>query len=124
MRSGIFGGEMPLPAKLKAPIMTDAFSAFGEAAHKLPPIMVSGRLPIFADAIDDTVADIVSKLRPQKSDRLLEIGCGLGLILRPLSTLVQTAVGVDHESLIEEFSSQGLPHNLNLLAGRFPETRP
>lgn len=105
--------------------MDDAFSAFGEAAaQKLPPIMVSGRLPVFAAVINDIVDDIVAKLRPQETDRLLEIGCGLGLLLRPLSSLVRETVGIDHSALIEEFTSQGPPANVRLLAGRFPDVRP
>ncbi len=75
--------------------MNDALSAFGEAAaHRLPPIMVSGRLPVFSTIIDETVEDVSAKLRPEKTDRLLEIGCGLGLLLRPLASMVHEAVGI------------------------------
>ncbi|MHB8461374.1 MAG: class I SAM-dependent methyltransferase [Vulcanimicrobiaceae bacterium] len=105
--------------------MNDAFSAFGEAAaHRLPPIMVSGRLPVFSTIIDETVEDVSAKLRPEKTDRLLEIGCGLGLLLRPLASMVHEAVGIDHPSLVEEFSSQQPPDNVLLLPGRFPDVRP
>lgn len=103
----------------------DAFSAFGEAAaHQLPPIMVSGRLPVFASVIGKTVEDVVAKLRPKETERLLEIGCGAGLLLRPLAGLVREAVGIDHPALVKEFSSQRPPQNVTLLAGRFPGVRP
>jgi len=102
----------------------DAFSAFGEAASQLPPIMASGRLPLFESVIPDTIEDVVAKLRPDPAVRLLEIGCGLGLLLRPLAGLVHEAVGIDHPSLVAEFSRKDPPKNVTLLAGRFPDVQP
>jgi SAM-dependent methyltransferase len=105
--------------------MKDFFSAFGEAAERnLPPVMVSGRHIFHGPTIAAIVDDIIGKLRPKGNARLLEIGCGVGLMLRPLAPLVAEAVGIDHCSLLREFSALELPANVRLLAGRFPEIRP
>jgi len=105
--------------------MKDFFSAFGEAAERgLPPVMVSGRHIFHRPTIAAIVVDIIGKLRPNANARLLEIGCGVGLMLRPLAPLVAEAVGIDHCSLLRQFSSLEPPANVRLLDGRFPEVRP
>lgn len=105
--------------------MKDYFAVFAESAEKqLPPVMVSGRHPFHASSIPSIVADIAGKLRPRNDGRLLEIGCGVGLLLRPLSEMVDLCVGIDHGSLIAEFSNQGLKAGLSLMTGRFPEVKP
>lgn len=103
----------------------DFFSVFGEAAgRRLPEIIVSGRHSFQASTIAAIVDDIVGKLRLRRDARLLEIGCGTGLLLRPLSLLVAEAAGIDHASFIPNFSFPGLPDNLTFIAGRFPDVRP
>ena len=105
--------------------MKDFFSAFGEAAERgLPPVMVSGRHIFHGPTIAAIVDDIVVKLRPKSNARLLEIGCGVGLMLRLLAPLVAEAVGIDHCSLLREFSALKPPANVRLVVGRFPEIRP
>jgi len=103
----------------------DFFAAFGQAAEQnLPPVMVSGRHAFHDRAVPSIVEDVIAKLRPQPHGRLLEIGCGLGLILRPLAALVREAVGIDHPSLLHELARLEPPVNLTLVPGRFPEAKP
>jgi cyclopropane fatty-acyl-phospholipid synthase-like methyltransferase len=98
----------------------DFFEAYGVAASKLnSPILISGR-SLFNDNIELIVADIVRKLEINSKSSLLEIGCGVGLLLTPLSCKVTRAVGVDHEQCIDKYKEFGVPNNVELIPGRWP----
>jgi hypothetical protein len=103
----------------------DIFAMYGELAMQgLPPIMVSGRHLFHDRFVPVMVDDVAAKLDLHSQTRLLEIGCGLGLLLRPLSASVESAVGIDHPAIIEQFQNERPPSNVSLLAGRFPECNP
>lgn len=98
----------------------DFFEAYGVAASKLnSPILISGR-SLFNDNVECIVADVVRKLEINSQSSVLEIGCGVGLLLTPLSCQVARAVGVDHEQCIERYKEFGVPNNVELIPGRWP----
>ena len=100
------------------------FDAYGELAGNVStPILISGRNPMHADQVKNIVADVRSKLSPQKEDQLLELGCNIGLLLTPLSSEVQHAVGLDHSSLIDAYEKSGIPNNVRLISGSWPRTQ-
>lgn len=102
----------------------DAYEAFGRAAELLTtPTIIAGRHSFHAESQVRIVDDIVAKLRPLGSNRLLEIGCGVGILLTPLARHVGEAVGIDHPSCIAKYKELGVPPNLRLIAGQWPETK-
>jgi hypothetical protein len=99
-----------------------SYTTYGELAEKIgSPIMISGRNSFHTGMIDAVVADVKSKLQPDRSHRLLEIGCNVGLMLTPLARHVKEAVGVDHPSLLEKYRYFGVPGNVTLVPGYWPE---
>jgi SAM-dependent methyltransferase len=46
-------------------------------------------------------SDIIKKLEPKATDRLLDIGCGTGKITIPLSRLVRETTCIDHPSILD-----------------------
>ena len=102
----------------------NAYEAFGRAAELLTaPTIIAGRHGFQAEAELHIVDDVLTKLRPQSSDRLLEIGCGVGVILTPLSCHVVEAVGIDHPSCLAKYRELGVPSNVQLIAGQWPQTK-
>jgi cyclopropane fatty-acyl-phospholipid synthase-like methyltransferase len=102
--------------------MNDAehFEVYGAAAEALTdPTVRAGRHSFQRDAERLIADDVAAKLRLDRSDRLLEIGCGLGNVLRPLAPLVAEAIGVDHPSVVGAFDP--VPGNVALVAGNWPD---
>jgi SAM-dependent methyltransferase len=95
------------------------FEAFGAAAAALrDPTVSAGRHSFQREGERLIPADVAAKLRLEASDRLLEIGCGTGILLRPLAERVGAAVGVDHASCLAAFSPVG--EHIELVAGQWP----
>jgi 2-polyprenyl-3-methyl-5-hydroxy-6-metoxy-1,4-benzoquinol methylase len=103
----------------------DAFDMYGELAEALSsPTLIAGRSS-FQVREEACIADDVSrKLTLQRSHRLLEIGCGVGVLLNGLAARVERAVGLDHANCIARYRTQGVPANVELVAGRWPEVKP
>jgi SAM-dependent methyltransferase len=96
------------------------FEVFGTAAVALSdPTVNSGRHSFQRDEVRRIPGDVASKLALAETDRLLEVGCGSGAILRPLAELVESAVGVDHESVIAAFDP--IPEHVSLVPGLWPD---
>jgi cyclopropane fatty-acyl-phospholipid synthase-like methyltransferase len=55
---------------------------------------IAGRCSIQKEAEKRIVFDVVEKLNIQSSDNLLDIGCGMGNILIPLSFISKSVVGI------------------------------
>lgn len=67
-----------------------------------------------------TIRDIINKLDIQATDNLLDIGCGPGNLLIPLSFFVSEACGIDNDAAIERLlhKSENLK-NIRGIAGNF-----
>lgn len=101
------------------------YEVYGVAAQALDnPFMITGRYSFQSNAADRMVADVISKVSPQATDRALEIGCGVGIILNPLAELVTEAIGIDHPNVIAKYQSRGVHSRIRLLGGEWPATRP
>ena len=70
------------------------------------PILVAGRYSIQRRAERLVVMDVAATLEVKPDDRLLEIGCGPGNLLIPLSFMVQSAVGMDHPEVCRFLQSR------------------
>jgi SAM-dependent methyltransferase len=98
----------------------DAFGALTEL--HLSPTVQAGRYAFQAEAERRVLLDLLPKLRPEAHHRYLDIGCGAGMLLFPLSYLVSEAVGVDHPSIMAELERRRPNDRITLVGGRFPET--
>ena len=85
------------------------------------PTLIAGRHLFQAEAEDKIADDIVVKLQLEENHSLLDIGCGVGILLSRLSKYVKEAVGVDHSAMIDRYGQMGVPDNVNLAAGEWPE---
>jgi 2-polyprenyl-3-methyl-5-hydroxy-6-metoxy-1,4-benzoquinol methylase len=77
------------------------FDAYGRIAQKeIDPIFQNGRYPAQRDAQNNIPPDVERKLKINSSDNLLDVGCGMGLNLIPLSNKVKSCTGCDHPDVI------------------------
>src|SRR5262245_47530517 len=84
-----------------------SYEYFGRLAEaSLPPSQVAGRYPTQVEAERLVPIDVARKLDLKPTDKLLDIGCGPGTNLIPLSFLVESAMGIDHPALIRALSSR------------------
>lgn len=98
------------------------FEAFGAVAGlDLSATQRAGRYLAQAEAEKNVPADVARKLDLQPSDTLLDIGCGSGLTLFPLSAMVAHATGVDHPASIGRLRQQLSDFNIALVGGYFPD---
>jgi len=99
-----------------------SFSNFAQAAARtdIPDTEIAGRYAFQAHAERLILGDVIGKLALQPEDRLLEIGCGPGNLLIPLSHFVSTATGIDNAPLIERLLARApLASNLKGISGDF-----
>jgi len=102
-----------------------AFEVFGLAAEQLDsPTLVAGRHSFQSEAEKQIVQDVRRKLGLDHTHRLLEIGCGVGNLLTPLSETIAQGVGVDHPKCIARYRALGVPANVFLVEGEWPDARP
>jgi SAM-dependent methyltransferase len=98
----------------------DHFEAYGAAAAALSdPTVSAGRHSFQREEERLIPDDVAHKLALTPTDRLLEIGCGTGTLLRPLVERVESAVGVDHASCVGAFDP--VPERVSLVSGQWPE---
>lgn len=97
-------------------------AASANTGGKLDDTEVAGRYAFQALAERRILADVLSKLALQPEDRLLEIGCGSGNLLIPLSHFVSASVGIDNAPAIERMHARApLNEQLKGIAGNFLE---
>lgn len=90
-----------------------------EAASNLE---VAGRYAFQALAEKRILADVTKKLGLTGGDKLLEIGCGPGNLLVPLSYWVGQASGIDNQIALDRLRSRGVDASrIHLIPGNFLE---
>lgn len=96
------------------------FENYGRTAREVDDLtIVSGRYAVQAEAQKLIVRDVATKLELAPVDRLLEIGCGPGNILIPLSFMVGRAVGIDHPEVCRRFRARFSDPSVELLGVNF-----
>lgn len=99
----------------------DCFAAYGAAARKVSsPTLLAGRHLFQERAQQRIVVDVRRKMRLRTVHRLLDIGCGVGVLLTPLAACVREAVGVDHPAMLARYRRMRVPANVRLVAGAWP----
>ncbi len=100
--------------------MDSYFDAYGERAVQLDNhTQIAGRYAAQRHNEKAIVNDLIKKLALDGHDHLIEIGCGTGNLLIPMSFLVEKATGIDHPNCIEKLTSRSMPENLNLVGFDF-----
>lgn len=96
------------------------FDFYGNmAAATLPDTVKNGRYGVQIDAEKNIPQDVIVKLDIQPSDTFLDIGCGMGLNLLPISKMVSQAYGCDHSNVIAKLQSNPETQNINFFSGDF-----
>ena len=104
------------------PTATEYFASFLNRTDD--PTEISGRLRVQAAAERLVVSDVARKLCLKPDDELLEIGCGGGNLLIPISFSVVKCIGIDHENLTSYAMQRYNGENIEYISGQFPATRP
>lgn len=98
----------------------EVYESYGvRATQKMLPTELAGRYRSQVQDERRILIDILKKLEIGPDNRLLEIGCGPGQILIPLSFLVSDATGVDHPRVCSVFEERFQSENLTLIPGDF-----
>lgn len=105
------------------------YNTYGKMAADtaIESITQNGRYHAQKDAEQYVSIDVIQKLVPDAHDSFLDIGCGLGLNLIPISARVSRAAGCDHPNVINRLKQQSPDLNADLIGGDFFEiefTRP
>jgi ubiquinone/menaquinone biosynthesis C-methylase UbiE len=96
------------------------FDAYGKLSRSnVSSVELSGRYQFQEDAMRRIVLDVVDKLQIAPSSRVLDIGCGPGNLLIPLSFLTQEAVGIDHPEVIARNQARFSAANVRWVEGPF-----
>jgi|MDTB01.1.fsa_nt_gb 2-polyprenyl-3-methyl-5-hydroxy-6-metoxy-1,4-benzoquinol methylase len=96
------------------------FDAYGRASRGLDSYTeMSGRYAIQKNAERNIVPEIIQKLNLNSDDSLLEIGCGVGNLLVPLSFHVSSCTGIDHKNLTDKIDQRFKSENLLLIGEDF-----
>lgn len=98
-----------------------SFENFGTRAKYLKDnTSIAGRYSIQKEAEKYIIMDIIQKLNIEPKDVCLDIGCGPGNILIPLSFFVKKITGIDHNSVIEKLKARISDlNNIELIPGNF-----
>jgi 2-polyprenyl-3-methyl-5-hydroxy-6-metoxy-1,4-benzoquinol methylase len=102
-------------------MVKSSFDAYGELARSnVSATELSGRYQTQAEAERRIVADVGKKLAIDPRDSLLDVGCGAGNLLIPLSFTTADAVGIDHPDVISFARRYSCDARVRWLAGQFP----
>jgi 2-polyprenyl-3-methyl-5-hydroxy-6-metoxy-1,4-benzoquinol methylase len=104
----------------------DYFDAFGSMPQvTLKPTLLAGRRSALARSERHIALEVANKLALRAADTLLEIGCGAGNLLLPLSKRVRRAVGLDHPNLLAVAQRRVRGRtNITFMPGKWPEVQP
>lgn len=81
----------------------------------------SGRYPSQELNERRILSDVMAKLEISPEDSLIDIGCGPGQLLLPLSFVVDRALGIDHPEVVATLQQRGFGNQVSFLSGDFLE---
>lgn len=115
--------KSPIPSPSNASnLATSQFEAYGRAAQAVDSqVVLSGRNPFHAGSMAAIVDQVADVLALTKDSSFLEIGCNAGALLVPLAGKVRSATGIDHPNCLDKCRAAGIPDNLSLVPGPWPE---
>lgn len=80
---------------------------------------MAGRHSFQAEDEKNIPGDVAAKLQLNADDLLLDIGCGTGNVLLPLSRLVKAATGLDHPAPLRVLQQRITNEPITLIEGNF-----
>lgn len=89
------------------------------AASNQPDIEKAGRLPVQRDAEKLIAGDVMQKLAVGPQDRVLDIGCGPGLLAVPIAFAAASVVVIDHPSVVDDLMRRFRLPNIRAIPGEF-----
>jgi SAM-dependent methyltransferase len=96
------------------------YEAYGEVSRKIDDnTLVAWRASIQKSTEPLILRDIIDKLELKAEDCVLDIGCGLGTLLLPLSFVVKKIYGIDHPDIITRLEKMPQNNNCCLFAGNW-----
>jgi len=101
------------------------FDAYGELSKRDVTLTEkAGRYAFQGEAQQRVLSDVLDKLDLGPACRLLEIGCGPGNLLIPLSFFVKEAVGIDHPDVVTLGRERFRDQRIRWIEGEFPNIEP
>ena len=95
------------------------FELYGKMADaKVCDTCQNGRYLVQREAEKEIYLDVIDKLRITSNDSFIDIGCGSGVNLEPISALVKEAAGCDHPRVIQRLQEKKL-QNITWYPGDF-----
>jgi cyclopropane fatty-acyl-phospholipid synthase-like methyltransferase len=101
-----------------------SFNNYKKKADKseLSDTVISGRYDFQSEDEKRIIPDVINKLDLQPNDSLLDIGCGPGTLLFPLSKVVEMVSGIDNDRVIQRIQNQcNNKKNITTISGNFLE---
>jgi cyclopropane fatty-acyl-phospholipid synthase-like methyltransferase len=80
---------------------------------------ISGRYGFQQENEGKIINDVLVKLKINSKDTLLEIGCGPGNLLVPLSDFAEHVCGIDNEIVIQRLNNKTISKKIQLIGGDF-----
>lgn len=99
-------------------MMDDPLETFGElAARASDETIIAGRYPFQSE--EAVLRDVDRKLSLSASDSCLDVGCGPGNLLIPISFLVDDCMGVDHPEVLKRLRQRAPEEDIVTKPGDF-----
>lgn len=103
--------------------MNSSQTSFGAvAAQTADRTIRAGRYAVQKLAERHIAADVIPKMQVAPHHRVLDIGCGSGLLVIPLAQMVEEVVGLDHPDVVAALGATINLPNITLIGGGFPDT--
>jgi len=96
------------------------FDVYGRmAAAGVTEVLQNGRYVSQQKAEQSIPADVIEKLKINSRDSFLDVGCGLGLNLIPVSKIVKSVMACDHPNVIRVLKQKTMPPSIEFYEGDF-----
>jgi SAM-dependent methyltransferase len=101
------------------------FENYGATARAgLDDILLSRGYLVQREPERRILPDVIAKLALRPDDKLLEIGCGPGRLIIPMSFFVRRAVGIDHPDVVARLKARFTAPELAVIGANFLDYRP
>lgn len=105
--------------------MKNYFEAYEKISQKTDnATLINGRYASQTYAERFIPVDVIEKLEICEDDTVLDIGCGAGVLMFPISCVCKKIYGIDNSSVIEKLKRGFVPGNVDFIAGSWLDIDP